>query len=478
MLFNSIEFLIFLPIVFILYWKLCKNCFSQNLIIVLASCIFYGWWNWKYLLLLTFSITCSYIGGLLMEHYHQKKRIQKYICGLSILCNLIILFFFKYYNFFIESFSSFLQFLGLQSNIHTIRLLLPVGISFYTFQLISYTIDIYRKQLAATHDYIKFFAYISFFPQLVAGPIERAVHILPQFSRRRTFSYEQSVDGLRQMLWGFCKKILVADNCAVAVNMIFSDYQSLNSSELLLGAFLFTFQIYGDFSGYSDIAIGCAKLFGVDLMRNFNLPYFAHNIAEFWRRWHISLTTWFTDYLYIPLGGSRCSLAKNIRNTFIVFLVSGLWHGANWTFIFWGIYHAFLFIPLRLWEKHHKKQTASTRQKENPLKKYPQIAVTFLLVMVGWVIFRADSLSQAFEYIRLMTTSIEISFPSYGKTALLFIVMMLVAEWCQQDKAHPFAFGTKSVFRYRVCRYLLYYTVIITLMNFSAEQKTFIYFNF
>lgn len=478
MLFNSIEFLIFLPLVFILYWKIGKSYFSQNLIIVLSSCVFYGWWNWKYLLLLTFSITCTYISGLFMERYQLNKSLQKYICGLSILCNLIILFFFKYFNFFIESFSSFLQLLGLQSNMHTLRILLPVGISFYTFQLVSYTIDIYRKQLAATRDYIKFFAYISFFPQLVAGPIERAVHILPQFSRRRTFSYEQSVDGLRQMLWGFCKKILVADNCAVAVNMIFSDYQSLSGSDLFLGAFLFAFQIYGDFSGYSDIAIGCAKLFGVELMRNFSLPYFAHNIAEFWRRWHISLTTWFTDYLYIPLGGSRCSLAINIRNIFIVFLVSGLWHGANWTFIFWGVYHALLFIPLRLLEKYRKSRQDLIPTSSNHIKKCLQITVTFLLVMIGWIIFRADSLSQAFEYIYLMVSSMELSFPAHGKTALLFILMMLVAEWCQQEKKHPFEFGNRGIFRFRLCRYLLYYTVIITLMNFSAEQKTFIYFNF
>lgn len=478
MLFNSIEFLIFLPIVFILYWRFCKNYYAQNFLIVIASCIFYGWWNWKFLFLLAFSITSTFFCGLLIERYEDKKILRKRICTLSILCNLSVLFFFKYFNFFIETFSTLLHSLGFQAHPFTLKVLLPVGISFYTFQLISYTIDIYRKQLAPTHDYIKFFAYISFFPQLVAGPIERAVHILPQFSQLRTFSYHQSVDGLRQMLWGFCKKILIADHCAVAVNTIFADYQSLSGSELFLGAFLFTFQIYGDFSGYSDIAIGCAKLFGVNLMQNFRLPYFAHNIAEFWRRWHISLTTWFTDYLYIPLGGNRCSMAKTIRNIFIIFLVSGLWHGANWTFICWGAYHAFLFIPLRLLEKHHKKSNSSPIQAASPLKRMLQTTTTFLLVMIGWVLFRSENLSQAFEYLYLMFTSFEISVPAQGKTALLFIFVMLTVEWLQKDKAHPFDFKNQGIFQYRFCRYLLYYIAIIALMNFSAEQKTFIYFNF
>lgn len=475
MLFNSIDFLIFLPIVFALYWKIGKNYSIQNIIIVLASCIFYGWWNWKYLILLTFSITNTYLCGLLMYHYTNK--LQKHICYFSIFCNLIILFYFKYFNFFIESFSALLQHIGLQPNIHTLKILLPVGISFYTFQLISYTIDIYKKRIIPTRDYIKFFAYISFFPQLVAGPIERATNILPQFSHLRIFSYQQSVDGLRQMLWGFCKKILIADNCATGVNMIFADYQNMNSSDLFLGAFLFAFQIYGDFSGYSDIAIGCAKLFGINLMRNFNLPYFSHNISEFWRRWHISLTSWFTDYLYIPLGGSRGKLSHTIRNIFIIFIISGLWHGANWTFILWGAYHACLFIPLRLFEKNHKK-SFSLQSKRLTLSRFLQIILTFLLVMIGWIFFRSETLSQAFEYLYLMTTPLSISFPSKGKIALLFIAIMIFIEWYQQDKDHPFAFGNQGIFRYRTCRFLLYYTVIIILINFSSDQKTFIYFNF
>lgn len=477
MLFNSIDFLIFLSIVFFLYWKVGKKCSTQNLIITLSSCIFYGWWNWKYLILFTFSITCTYLCGLLMGRYAEQTKKSKRICIFSIFCNLIILFFFKYFNFFIESFSVLLQHIGLRPNIHTLRVILPVGISFYTFQLVSYTIDIYRNRIAPTHDYIKFFAYISFFPQLVAGPIERATNILPQFSRLRTFSYQQSVDGLRQMLWGFCKKILVADNCATAVNMIFGDYQNMNSSDLFLGAFLFAFQIYGDFSGYSDIAIGCAKLFGIKLMRNFNLPYFSHNIAEFWRRWHISLTSWFTDYLYIPLGGSHGTLSKTIRNIFIVFLISGLWHGANWTFILWGAYHACLFIPLRIYEKYHKNSSPVQCRPLN-FSTMIQITITFLLVMIGWVLFRAETISQAFEYLHLMITSLNVSFPSKGKIALLFILIMLIAEWLQQDKEHPFAFGNQKIFRYRPCRFLIYYMVIIILINYSSEQKTFIYFNF
>ncbi len=341
MLFNSYEFLLFLPIVFLLYWFVFRNKRWQNLLVVVASYVFYGWWDWRFLLLIIFTSFCSYASGLLLEKYERRRGVQKTISAANIVVNLAILGFFKYFNFFVESLSSLVSgVFGYELGWVTLNIILPVGISFYTFQALSYSIDVYKHSIKATHDPIEFFAYISFFPQLVAGPIERATNLLPQFQNERRFDYAKSVDGLRQMLWGFFKKLVVADNCAAIVNQYWGQYQELSGLMLFILGILFTFQIYCDFSGYSDIAIGCARLFGINLMRNFNLPYFSRSIPEFWRRWHISLTTWFRDYIYFPLGGSRCSKWKTIRNVFVVWGISGLWHGANWTFVCWGLYHA------------------------------------------------------------------------------------------------------------------------------------------
>ena len=344
MLFNSIEFAIFLPIVFVLYWFVFnRNLKAQNAFVVAASYLFYGWWDWRFLLLIAFTSTCSWWSGLLIDRFRDSGNKAKWISGGNITLNLLILCLFKYYDFFAESFGRL--FLGGASDNLLLHLILPVGISFYTFQALSYSIDVYRKKIEPTKDIIQFFAFVSFFPQLVAGPIERATNLLPQFGRTRTFDYHTATDGMRQILWGLFKKIVIADNCAIYVNEVYANFEDYSGSTLLVAAVLFAFQIYGDFSGYSDIAIGTAKLFGIKLMRNFNVPYFSRDIAEFWRRWHISLTTWFRDYVYIPLGGSRCSKAKIIRNTFVIFLLSGMWHGANWTFIVWGAYHALLFLP-------------------------------------------------------------------------------------------------------------------------------------
>lgn len=341
MLFNSIEFLLFLPIVFLLYWFVFRQHRLQNLLVVVASYVFYGWWDWRFLLLIVFTSACSYTSGLLLEKNEGKRGVQKCISAANIVVNLAVLGFFKYFNFFVENLDSLVNTLfGYELGWVTLKIILPVGISFYTFQALSYSIDVYKHNIKATHDPIEFFAYISFFPQLVAGPIERATNLLPQFQKERKFDYAQSVDGLRQMLWGFFKKLVVADNCAAIVNQYWGQYQELSGLSLFILGVLFTFQIYCDFSGYSDIAIGCARLFGINLMRNFNFPYFSRSIPEFWRRWHISLTTWFRDYIYFPLGGSRCSRWKTIRNVFIVWGISGLWHGANWTFVCWGLYHA------------------------------------------------------------------------------------------------------------------------------------------
>jgi len=348
MFFNSIDFAVFLLIVFILYWFAAnKNLKLQNLLIVVASYVFYGWWDWRFLSLIVFSTIVDYTVGLkLKKEDNQLKR--KTLLWTSILVNLGFLGFFKYYNFFLDNFVTAFSFFGTEIRANTLNIILPVGISFYTFQTLSYTIDVYKRKLEPTKDFIAFSAFVSFFPQLVAGPIERATNLLPQFYKKRTFHYSKAVDGMRQILWGLFKKVVIADNCAVFANQIFNNSADMNGSTLVLGALFFTFQIYGDFSGYSDIAIGTSRLFGFNLMRNFAFPYFSRDIAEFWRRWHISLSTWFRDYLYIPLGGSRGGTLMKVRNTFIIFVVSGFWHGANWTFIVWGTLNAIYFLPLLL----------------------------------------------------------------------------------------------------------------------------------
>ena len=355
MLFNSVRFLFFLPVVFMLYWFVFRTRKLQNFLIVLASYFFYGCWDWRFLILIALTSFCSYWSGLLIASADGHRKQQKALAATNIVLNLLILGVFKYYNFFTENLATLFAMFGMTLDRVTLDVILPVGISFYTFQALSYTIDVYRGQIRPTRDMVEFFAFISFFPQLVAGPIERATNLLPQFQRSRQFDYAQAADGIRQMLWGFVKKMIIADNCASGVNLIWSQYDEMTGLVLLVGAFLFTFQIYCDFSGYSDIAIGCARLFGINLKRNFNFPYFSRNISEFWRRWHISLMTWFRDYIYFPLGGSRCAQWKVIRNTLIVFFVSGLWHGANWTFVVWGLYHACLiavFMLLGLNVKH------------------------------------------------------------------------------------------------------------------------------
>ena len=408
-------------------------------------------------------------------------RDSRFYLWANILLNLGILGFFKYFNFFVQSFVDAFAAFGITLQATTLHIILPVGISFYTFQALSYSIDVYRKQLVPTRDAVAFLAYVSFFPQLVAGPIERATNLLPQFQRPRTFDYAQAVDGCRQMLWGFFKKIVIADNCAVYVNQVFDTYQDQSGSTLLLAAIFFTFQIYGDFSGYSDIAIGCSKLFGIQLMRNFNVPYFSRDIAEFWRRWHISLTTWFRDYIYIPLGGSRTTKAKIIRNTFIIFLVSGLWHGANWTFVVWGAYHAVLFMPLILMGKNRRfTDTVAANRILPTWREAGQMLLTFVLVVIGWIIFRAESITQAWEYLGGMwqwgTLKASYRFFTQSDVATTgwLIVLMLVVEWVQRNRLHGlFRLPTNTPIRWGV--YVL--VALITLLSIEQAQ-TFIYFQF
>jgi D-alanyl-lipoteichoic acid acyltransferase DltB (MBOAT superfamily) len=368
---------------------------------------------------------------------------------------------------------------GIHLQTHTLKIILPVGVSFYTFQALSYSIDIYRKKIEPTRDIIAFFAFVSFFPQLVAGPIERATNLLPQFYARRNFDYAKAVDGMRQILWGLFKKIVIADNCAVYVNQVFDTPQTQSSSTLLLAAIFFAFQIYGDFSGYSDIAIGTARLFGFNLMRNFNFPYFSRDIAEFWRRWHISLTTWFRDYIYIPLGGNRVSKAKVIRNTFIIFLVSGFWHGANWTFIVWGGFHALLFLPLVLLGKNRKNTNTIAENRIFPtITECFQWGITFLLVIAGWVFFRAKTIGEAVVYLAGICNTSFFEIPTGKKLIIrcfLFILLLLIMEWLNRNKQH----GLEQMDKVKpIFRYVFYYMIVLAILLFAGKEQVFIYFQF
>ena len=483
MLFNSIEFLVFLPIVFAFYWLLHKQLRWQNAFVVAASYLFYGWWDWRFLLLIAFTTLCSYGSGLAIGNKQNNPSAKgpspKFYLWANIVLNLLILGLFKYYDFFAQSFAN--AFLGGNADRILLHLVLPVGISFYTFQALSYSIDVYRDNIKPTRDIIAFFAYVSFFPQLVAGPIERATSLLPQFEQSRKFDYATAVDGLRQMLWGFFKKMVVADSCAIYVDIIFDHPDWFNGSSLLLAALLFTIQIYGDFSGYSDIAIGCAKLFGIRLRRNFNVPYFSRDIAEFWRRWHISLTTWFRDYIYIPMGGSRVSKWRVLLNTLVIFLVSGLWHGANWTFVAWGAYHALLFLPLILLGKNRKYRNVVAEGRTLPsLSEIGQMLLTFLLAMMGWILFRADSIEQAGQYYTHMFSTLFDGSPTLTSNMDAWVVfvavtVMTVVEWLNRDREHEFARQPRN----RFLRWSGYIALLFMIGAFMVtNEMPFIYFQF
>ena len=482
MLFNSLTFLIFLPIVFTIYWALGiirhRGQWLQNIFVVIASYVFYGWWDWRFLLLIFLTSVWAYSSGLLMVGSVKLGR-RKFIVFLALVINLGILGAFKYYNFFVGNFISLLNAFGLSVRPTLIKIILPVGISFYTFQALSYVIDVYRNKIAATKDLFAFLAFVSFFPQLVAGPIERATNLLPQFLESRRFDYALAVDGCRQMLWGFFKKLVVADGCAFAANNILNT--DVNSSvSLLVGLFCFTIQIYGDFSGYSDIAIGISKTFGIRLKRNFAVPYFSRDIGEFWRRWHMSLTTWFKDYLYIPLGGSREGLVKTIRNTFIVFLVSGFWHGASWTFIVWGLVHAIAFLPSLIRGTNRRyagMQIAEGRLLPTPSEAFGMMR-TFLVVMLGWAFFRGETVAQAWYWIREILLGFNLNpAPLSGKGvphAIIWALIMLAVEWFNRNREYGFSIYPKQMFLRRA----IYIGMIVLMILNVSPRQSFIYFQF
>jgi D-alanyl-lipoteichoic acid acyltransferase DltB (MBOAT superfamily) len=482
MLFNSLEFAIFLPIVFLLYWfVLQKSLKLQNAIIVLASYIFYGWWDWRFLSLIIFSTVVDYLIGQKLRN-EEKQSKRKVLLWTSIIVNLGFLGFFKYYNFFLENFVNAFSFFGMQINANSLNIILPVGISFYTFQTLSYTIDVYKKKLEPTKDFIAFSAFVCFFPQLVAGPIERATNLLPQFYKKRTFEYHKATDGMRQVLWGLFKKVVIADNCAEFANQIFNNSTDMNGSTLILGAIFFTFQIYGDFSGYSDIAIGTSRLFGFDLKQNFATPYFSRDIAEFWRRWHISLSTWFRDYLYIPLGGSRGGTWMKVKNTFAIFLVSGFWHGANWTFIIWGALNAIYFLPLLLTKKNRKNLGVVAEGKLLPsIRELFAMLTTFGLTVFAWIFFRAENLRHAFEVLnkifskslfQLLNNSIN-EFDVF--ILLLLIVYFLFIEWMSRNYKYGLDF-----LELKSTKYINYSITLILIFLFGKYNANleFIYFQF
>lgn len=474
MLFNSIEYLIFLPTSFLLYWVVFERLIRdlkcqirlQNAFVVLASYVFYGWWDWRFLLLIAFTSLCSWASGLLIGRA-KTKRGSKVWMWANIVLNLGILAVFKYYDFFVTEFA---QLFHISMEGLLLKVILPVGISFYTFQALSYSIDVYRGKIEPTRDVVAFFAFISFFPQLVAGPIERATNLLPQFLKRREFDFDTAIDGLRQVLWGLFKKMVVADNCAVYADQVFSNYTNHSGSTLLLAAVFFTFQIYGDFSGYSDIAIGTAKLFGIRLMRNFNLPYFSRGVTEFWRRWHISLMTWFRDYVYIPMGGSRVSKAKVVGNTFVVFLLSGLWHGANWTFVAWGGYHALLMVLEKLLGINNRNRST--------VDSLLWSLSTFVVVMIGWILFRSASLADAWGYLcGVFNPSLfTVPFLFVGtRKCVLLVLLMLALEWLTRNKEHALQYPA-SLPLWLV--WLFDALVLLAILQFGSDGHLFIYFQF
>lgn len=477
MLFNSVEFFLFFPIVFIIYWLLLgKKLKAQNVFLLISSYFFYSFWDYRFLALLLFSTLLDFFSAQKIASSTSNAIKERWL-WFSIILNLGFLGFFKYYNFFIESFADFLFKFGFEPNIWTLKIILPVGISFYTFHGLSYIIDVYKERIKPEKSFIDYGLFVSFFPLLVAGPIERATHLLPQIKKERFFNYSRSVDGLKQILWGLFKKVVVADNCAKYVNIIFNQSEEFSGSTLVLGAVFFTFQIYCDFSGYSDIALGTARILGFDLLKNFSFPYFSRDIAEFWRKWHISLSSWFRDYIYIPLGGSRVSKLKQVRNVFVIFLLSGFWHGANWTFLAWGFLHALYFLPLLLLGKNRNNLDNSIKKKVPGFKEIMQILITFSLVAFAWIFFRAENLSHAFDYISEIFSSSLFSIPKYlPKRVFLFILVLMMIEWIGRN--NNYALEKFGINWPKPIRILFYYGLLFMIFYFSGDDQQFIYFQF
>jgi alginate O-acetyltransferase complex protein AlgI len=482
MLFNSIDFAVFFPLVFLLYWTMFdRSLRAQNAFLLFASALFYAWWDWRFLGLVFFSAVVDYSVGRALEVTEESGK-RKLLLACSLIANLGMLGFFKYYDFFVVNFNAAFSVLGMPIGLRTLSVVLPVGISFYTFQTLSYTIDLYRKRIVASRDPVAFASFVLFFPQLVAGPIERAGALLPQFQKPRSFDIAKARDGVRQILWGLFKKVVIADNCANYVDLIYADPSGMNGSTVALATVLFAFQIYCDFSGYSDIAIGTARLLGFDLMRNFAYPYFSRDMAEFWRRWHISLSTWFRDYLYIPLGGSRGSKGSQIRNSIIVFAVSGFWHGASWNFLIWGLLNGFYFIPLLLRNSNRKHLGDVAEGRTLPsFRELSGMTGTFLLACIAWVFFRARDLSTVTDIFCNIFSSTFFHAPELVKKSFMApltfsLVVMLGLEWIARDRQYGLQLDGKVPGWMRMC---IYYGLVFMILAFAPiTNASFIYFQF
>ncbi len=477
MFFNSLHFALFLPIVFLLFWLgFSKTKTVQNAFLLLASYVFYSFWDWHFLFLLLFSTFLVYYTGIKIQDCTTTKS-KSFWFWASIIVNVGFLGIFKYYDFFAVSFSNLLQNFGFKVSPLTLKWILPVGISFYTFHGLSYSIDVYKSRIKAENNFIDYALFVSYFPLLVAGPIERATHLLPQVKTKRVFNFQQAKEGIFMIVWGLVKKVVIADTCATYANAIFDHYESMNSLSLALGAVFFAFQIYGDFSGYSDMAIGISKLFGIELLRNFNYPYFSRDIAEFWRRWHISLSSWFRDYVYIPLGGSKGTKLKQVRNVFVIFLLSGFWHGANWTYIAWGFLNALYFLPLLLQNKNRSNiETITLKLDFDSFKTVFQILFTFILTCFAWIFFRANSITAAFDYIKLLFTNGTFEWQylanrRYNYEIILLIILFIVVEWNTRTKQEPIS-GKQSMLKLIIC-----IASLLALGTYS-DYKEFIYFQF
>lgn len=489
MIFNSLTFLIFFLIVFFCYWFVLKtNLKLQNIFLLICSYIFYGWWDWRFLSLLIGSSLIDYvIANQIGKSTESSKR--KRLLLISLFSNLGVLFFFKYFNFFIESFSSLISSMGFTVHMPTLNIILPVGISFYTFQTLSYTIDVYKGEIEPSKDIVAFFTFVTFFPQLVAGPIERAKHLLPQFYKRRDFNYDFASSGAKLILFGFFKKMVIADKVAILVNTVYNNPHDYVGAPMVLATFLFAFQIYCDFSGYSDIAIGTGRILGFDLMTNFKRPYYSKSISEFWTRWHISLSTWFKDYIYIPLGGNRVSESRWAFNIFITFLISGLWHGANWTFVVWGAFHGLLLVLERFTQSTRTRITGLI--KWNFLFKGLSIVTTFSLVCIGWIFFRANSIHDAFYIFTNMFSDLKdyldpvtmaVKFRGIGWTpsdmieVFIFIILLESVQYIDRKQF----WGDTLRKLPRILQWSFYFILLILIVFFGTDNSTenFIYFQF
>ncbi|MCA0396394.1 MAG: MBOAT family protein [Bacteroidetes bacterium] len=480
MLFNSLSYFLFLPAVFLLYWLVFNRSVStRNLFLIVVSYFFYACWDWRFLFLLVFSTLLDYFSGLKIEACTTSFSRRMWL-WISIGINLGLLLTFKYFNFFIDSFNSLLSQLRLPVSHWSLKVILPVGISFYTFHGLSYVIDIYYRRIRAERNFVTYSLFVSFFPLLVAGPIERATHLLPQLREPRKFNYEMSVDGLRQILWGLLKKVVIADKCAEFADPIFNNFTGYGGSTLFAGAVLFSVQIYCDFSGYTDIATGSAKLLGFNLLRNFNYPYFSRSIAEFWRRWHISLSSWFRDYVYIPLGGSKGGKFRTVRNTFVIFLLSGFWHGANWTFIFWGLLNALYILPSVFGGSNRQYLDIIAADKRYPTAKEALLVVrTFLLILIAWVFFRSETLSQAFSIVGRMFSRSFFEAPLLPNKAILLLAcipLFFLVEWL--GRRDEYAIQRLSLNWSTYWRWTLYLFFSSLVIYFLGSKNSFIYFQF